>query len=142
MLQKGVNEIIVEIDYFQKEEVYYALFGENVTESLKNCLAYDTDIEAVALKGSFGVYGDFKAGKGENIVIGENFRIGKQQTTVTKLIEEGYPFFSGDISLKQTITVLKSFYLRFSPILRNILIPVNLQPAPTLRSPVAVLLKP
>ena len=59
--------------------MYYALFGENVTESLKNCLAYDSDIEAIYLKGDFGVYGDFKKGKAYNVMIGENFRIGKQK---------------------------------------------------------------
>ena len=103
-LKVGNNEVVVLINYFQGENVYYELFGKNVTESLKNCLAYDTDIEAVALKGSFGVYGDFKAGKEENILLGENFRIGKQQKEITRLIEEGYPFFSGNITLKQTIT--------------------------------------
>ena len=86
------------------------MFGENVTESLKNCLAYDTDIEAVALKGTFGVYGEYKAGKSEEIVIGDNFRIGKQKAELTRLIEEGYPFFSGDITLKQTVTVEDTNY--------------------------------
>ena len=93
------------INYFQSETVYYALFGENVTESLKNCLAYDTDIEAIALKGTFGVYGDFEQGNASNVVLGSNFRIGKQTTTVTDLVEQGYPFFSGDITLKQTVNV-------------------------------------
>ena len=103
-LRVGDNEVVILINYFQSEAVYYALFGENVTESLKNCLAYDTDIEAVALKGNFGVYGDFKEGKNA-VVIGDNFRIGKQKQTITRLIEEGYPFFSGDITLKQTVIV-------------------------------------
>ena len=104
-LRKGKNEIVVMMKYFQSEQVYYALFGENVTESLKNCLAYDSDIEAVALKGTFGVYGDFTPGKMANVVLGENFRIGTQTKTVTDLVEQGYPFFSGDIVLKQTLTV-------------------------------------
>ena len=104
-LRVGKNEIVMLINYHQGENVYYALFGENVTETLKNCLAYDTDIEACALKGSFGVYGDFKAGNADNIVLGENFRIGKQKMEISRLIEEGYPFFSGDITLKQTLTV-------------------------------------
>jgi hypothetical protein len=103
-LRKGKNEVVILINYFQGENVYYALFGENVTESLKNCLAYDTDIEAIALKGIFGVYGDFKAGE-NGVVIGDNFHIGKQQKEITRLIEESYPFFSGDITLKQTVTV-------------------------------------
>ena len=104
-LRKGNNEIVIMMNYFQSEQVYYALFGENVTESLKNCLAYDSDIEAIALKGSFGVYGDFKKGNKEGVVLGENFRIGKQTLTVNDLVEQGYPFFSGDITLKQTLTV-------------------------------------
>ena len=104
-LRKGNNEIVIMMEYFQSEQVYYALFGENVTESLKNCLAYDSDIEAIALKGSFGVYGDFEQGNKPNVVLGSNFRIGKQTKTVTDLVEQGYPFFSGDITLKQTVYV-------------------------------------
>ena len=104
-LRKGKNEIVIMMNYFQSEQVYYALFGENVTESLKNCLAYDSDIEAIALKGSFGVYGDFKKGNKDKVVLGENFRIGKQTLSVTDLVEQGYPFFSGDITLKQTVNV-------------------------------------
>ena len=104
-LRKGNNEIVIKMHYFQSEQVYYALFGENVTESLKNCLAYDSDIEAIALKGSFSVYGDFKQGNKPKVVLGENFRIGKQNKTVTDLVEQGYPFFSGDITLKQTVVV-------------------------------------
>ena len=105
LLKTGKNEIVIMMHYFQSEQVYYALFGENVTESLKNCLVYDSDIEGIALKGDFGVYGDFEAGKTDKIVLGENFRIGKQTKTVTDLVEQGYPFFSGDIVLKQTVTV-------------------------------------
>jgi len=104
-LKKGENEIVIEIDYFQSEQVYYALFGENVTESLKNCLAYDTDIEAVYVKGNFGVYGAFTQGNCEGVLLGENFRIGAPKKEIESLIEEGYPFFAGDIVLKQSVTV-------------------------------------
>ncbi len=105
LVKAGKNEVVIEIDYYQSEQVYYALFGENVTESLKNCLAYDTDIEAIFLRGDFGVYGEFKKGKEEAIYIGDNFRIGKQKENVIDLLEDGYPFFAGDISLKQTVCV-------------------------------------
>ncbi len=105
LLKAGKNEVVILIRYFQSEQVYYALFGENVTESLKNCLAYDTDIEAIALKGSFGVYGDFKNGKKNNVLIGDNFRLGTQKKDVSCLLTDGYPFFSGDITLQQTVTV-------------------------------------
>ena len=105
LLKKGKNEIVILINYFQSENVYYALFGENVTESLKNCLAYDTDIEAVALKGSFGVYGDFKDGQNPCVLLGENLYIGEQKKVVTNMLTDGFPFFSGDIVLKQTVCV-------------------------------------
>ena len=105
LLKTGLNEAVTCIRYYQSEAVYYALFGENVTETLKNCLAYDTDVEAAYLKGSFGVYGDWQQGKAENILLGENFRIGKQKTEIRSLIQDGYPFFSRDIVLKQSVTV-------------------------------------
>ncbi|MBE7085972.1 MAG: hypothetical protein E7366_02340 [Clostridiales bacterium] len=104
-LKEGNNEVVILINYFQSEQVYYALFGENVTESLKNCLAYDTDIEAVYLKGDFGVYGDFEKCDDERVMLGQNFYIGKQKQEIQSLIDEGYPFFSGDIVLKQKINV-------------------------------------
>ncbi len=102
LLKAGKNEIVMEINYFQKEDVYYALFGENVTESLKNCLAYDTDIEPIYLCGDFGVYGDFTDCE-DGRVRGENFRIGEQKTRVEGLIKEGFPFFKGDITLRQKV---------------------------------------
>ncbi|MBQ8343485.1 MAG: hypothetical protein IJY21_05190 [Clostridia bacterium] len=105
LVKTGKNEVVIEIDYYQSEQVYYVLFGENVTESLKNCLAYDTDIEAIFLRGDFGVYGDFKKGKMDAIYIGDNFRLGVQKTEICDLVEEGYPFFAGDITLKQTVCV-------------------------------------
>ncbi len=101
----GKNEIVAKINYYQGENVYYALFGENVTESLKNCLAYDTGIEAVYLRGDFGVYGDFSQGKAENVLLGNNFYIGKQKGEIKSLIKDGFPFFKGDITLTQKITV-------------------------------------
>ena len=110
LLKTGENEVVINIHYFQSEAVYYALFGENVTESLKNCLAYDTDIEAVYIKGNFGVYGEFELGLRPEIVLGQNFRIGAQKQRISALIEEGYPFFSGNIVLKQKVTVDSTDY--------------------------------
>ncbi len=101
----GKNEITAKINYYQSENVYYALFGENITESLKNCLVYDTDIEAVYLRGDFGVYGDFESGKSENVLLGNNFYIGRQKKETTCLITDGFPFFKGDIILTQKVFV-------------------------------------
>ncbi len=102
-LKVGQNEVILKMDYFQKEEVYYALFGENVTESLRNCLVYDSNIEPIYLKGDFGVYGDFAEGKDPTIAFGKNFYIGKQKTEICRLIEDGFPFFHGELPLLGTL---------------------------------------
>ncbi|MBQ4585348.1 MAG: hypothetical protein IJA82_03990 [Clostridia bacterium] len=108
-LHKGINEIIVEIDYFQKEEVYYALFGENVTESLKNCLAYDTDIEPIYLYGNFGVYGNFKDHE-NGFVSGKDLYLDTQKSRTQCLITDGYPFFRGNIVLKQNVMLEDTSY--------------------------------
>ena len=104
-LKLGLNEIVIKINYYQSENVYYALFGENVQESIKNCLVYDTTIEAIYLRGYFGVYGDFSDGVASDVVIGENFYIASPKKEITSLIKDGYPFFRGTISLKQTLNV-------------------------------------
>jgi len=101
-IRLGKNEIVISLDYCQSEDVYYALFGENVTESLKNCLAYTTNIEPVYLMGDFGVYGDYTPGKRDDILLGGNFRMGEQRSEIGSLIEDGFPFFSGDIVLKRS----------------------------------------
>ena len=115
LLVKGENEIIMEIDYFQKEDVYYALFGENVTESLKNCLAYDTDIEPIYLCGSFGVYGDFADDTENGVVRGDSFYIGEQKRYVESLIKDGFPFFKGDVTLCQEVEISDTGYALFVP---------------------------
>lgn len=105
MLKIGENEIVIEMDFYQGENVYYALFGENVTESLKNCLAYDTDVEPIYLVGDFGVYGDIKKHQKEGVLLGENFYLGKQKPSVECLISGGFPFFSGDITLSKKVNL-------------------------------------
>ena len=97
----GKNEIVLKLNYYQSEDVYYALFGENIQESLKNCLVYKTNIEPIYIKGHFGVYGNFTS-KNE-VVYGEKFYIAKPKKVISSLIEEGFPFFHGDIVLSQKI---------------------------------------
>ncbi len=101
----GHNEIVVLIDFKESENVYYALFGKDVLESIKNCLAYDTTIEPIYIRGDFGVFGDLKDGETPNVVVGNNFYLDKQNHCITSLIKEGYPFFRGEISLVQHLNV-------------------------------------
>ena len=104
-IKLGDNEIIVKINFFESEQVYYALFGVDVQESIKNCLVYDTTIEAIYLRGNFGVFGDFEDGETKDVVIGEDFYLDKSKDKVTCLIKDGFPFFRGEISLEQEIEV-------------------------------------
>jgi len=110
-IKEGNNEIVVKIKYHQDDIVYYALFGENVTESLKNCLVYNTTIEAIYLQGDFAVYGDFVPGKqSSETMIGENFYLGKQKHEISSLITDGFPFFRGNISLSKKIYINDTNY--------------------------------
>ncbi len=104
-VKEGHNEIIVLIDFKESENVYYALFGKDVLESIKNCLVYDTTIEPIYIRGDFGVYGEFKDGESENVVIGNNFYLDKQKRHINSLIKDGYPFFRGEIVLSTDINV-------------------------------------
>jgi len=103
----GENEILFKIDFYQDDFVYYALFGENVTEGLKNSLTYDTEIESIYLQGDFGVYAEdgFKDGKEKNVLIANSFYIDTPPKTVTETVSEGYPFFAGNMTLEKTFTV-------------------------------------
>lgn len=104
-LKKGGNEIRVKIRFYEKESVYYALFGEGVTESLRNCLVYDTYLEALRVLGDFAVYSDdpFISAREKDVVLGENFYIGAKKEVVRDLTTDGYPFFAGKITLKETV---------------------------------------
>ena len=105
----------MERDYYQGENVHYAIFGENVTESLKNCLAYDTDIEAIYLCGDFGVYCENWDESEPYRPKGENFYVGEQPTSVTELIKDGFPFFRGHITLTQKVELNDTGYELFVP---------------------------
>lgn len=100
-VKKGLNEIILKINFYESDHVYYVLFGENLTESLKNCLAYDSTIEACYLQGDFGVYSDggFKDGKTDGVYLADDFYIDERKTEITDTVKDGYPFFAGNMTL-------------------------------------------
>jgi hypothetical protein len=102
----GENEIVRKLRFYQGENVYYALFGEGVTETLLNCLSYDTEIEPLYLAGDFGVsVGELTPGQRQGILLGSGFTIGEQRKTVQNLITDGYPFFAGTIHLQRKIVL-------------------------------------
>lgn len=92
LVQEGINDYEVVLHWHQSEEIYYALFGEGVTESLRNCIVYDSEIEDVYLVGKVGVYchGDYED-YNDNAVCGHDFYIGVIPTKIgesTKLTRQ------------------------------------------------------
>jgi hypothetical protein len=102
----GENLIEMTLNYYQRDYVYYVLYG-GVSESLRNCLVFDTEIENVYLKGSFAL--DMKR---ENFIECANnayrydpksgMALDAQRTDIdiTNIVTDGYPFFSGNITFE------------------------------------------
>ena len=108
-IREGENEIIRKMRFYQSEDVYYALFGEGVTETLLNCLSYDTEIEPLYLAGDFGVFArTLEKGQKPGILLGSDFSVGEKPRRVSNLISDGYPFFAGTVCLKRTVTLEKA----------------------------------
>ena len=106
LVKCGTNDYTVKVNWFQSEQVYYALFGEGVTESLRNCLVYNSELEAIYLAGRFGVYSDtpyVDDPEDENYTFGDNFYVGKMPETVTEPTTDGYPFFRGVLTVEQEV---------------------------------------
>lgn len=105
----GENCVEFKIRFYEEQRVYDVLFG-NATESLRNCLVYNTTVEACYLQGDFGVYAKdgFREGQQANVYIADAFTLDKRQTAVTDPVLEGYPFFAGYMVLEKTFTVEKN----------------------------------
>ena len=127
----GKNEIVRKMHFYQGENVYYALFGEGVTETLLNCLSYDTEIEPLYLAGEFGVsVGQVEKGCKPGVLLGSQFSIGQMPRKVENLITDGYPFFAGTICLKRKVLLEQTdVILEFSGRFQAIKAWVNGKPA-------------
>lgn len=88
-VKQGENIFEYSIDYYQHDGVHYALFDPLATESLRNCLYYDTSIESTYLKGDFVVNDDFSLSKRNAM-----------PPVTDELYKYGYPFFKGEVTLK------------------------------------------
>ncbi len=91
-LQVGENVLAYSMEYYQHDGVSFALFDPLATESLRNCLYFDTSIENAYLKGDF--------------VVNEDMSLSKRQGLPcmnSELYKNGYPFFKGEITLEGEI---------------------------------------
>ncbi len=89
----GENKFVYEQDYHQHEGVHFALFDPNATESVRNCLYYDTHIEPIFLCGDFTVDASQKLCRRTEL-----------PPVTDQLHTMGYPFFSGDIVYRGAYT--------------------------------------
>ena len=88
-LKVGENELMYAIDYYQHDGVSFALFDPLATESLRNCLYFDTSIENTYIKGDFIVNADMSLSARHGLPLMN-----------TELYKNGYPFFMGEITLE------------------------------------------
>ncbi len=81
----GKNEIIYSADFYEHDGVHFALFDPMATESVKNCLYFDTSIENIYIVGDFA--------------LDENFALSKKiiPARINAIEKQGYPFFKGNI---------------------------------------------
>ncbi|MBR3691807.1 MAG: hypothetical protein IKL89_03800 [Clostridia bacterium] len=103
----GENEILLSMDYFQRDEVFEVLYGGG-SESVRNCLCFDTEIENIYLFGSFAVATDadaFTSGPRFSEIYTGGFRLTAQRAEVdpTSLVKDGYPFYGGRVRLRTTL---------------------------------------
>ena len=106
MVKRGINTYIAQIDWYEDEMVHYALFGENVSESLRNCIVYDTELQPIELAGKFGVYtrSEYQPDEDVRFVRGEHFYIGALPTSVVREpVTEGFPFLAGELMQKTNV---------------------------------------
>ena len=105
----GINRIVMNLQFYQKPAVYDILYGQGITESLKNCMAYDTELENLYLVGTFGVYSQqaFEEPQPNRLVAPSNFFLASLPKRVSGacLVEEGFPFFSGALRLRCQVEV-------------------------------------
>ena len=109
-LHSGENFVDLSFDYYQSEYVYHVLF-DGVSETLRNCLAFDTEIENIYLFGDFCIDTDisgfvaaennafrYNADKGMTLVKS------KETADIANIVTDGYPFYCGSITVDAEIS--------------------------------------
>ncbi len=91
-VKEGENELTYSIDFWQHDGVRFALFDPLATESLRNCLYYDTSIEPAYIRGEFTV--DEK---------GWLVKRSEFPPITDKLNQKGYPFFRGTVTYRGSL---------------------------------------
>ena len=117
-VREGENELILSGEFFQRQEVYDVLFGENVHEAERNKLTFDTELESLYLMGDFGVTAAQKPeyGARRTVWAGRQFALTPPTDTVylPDILQDGYWFFSGHLRVAQSVTVARRAGVRYT----------------------------
>lgn len=127
LVKTGENELILETEFYQRQKVYDVIFGENVHETERNKLTYDTEIESIYLFGDFGVdsLDPYTYGERRSIFTGHSFKITSRPDTVLcdSLTTSGNLFFAGNMELGQTVSVNKEEGAHYAVRLASLMAP-------------------
>ncbi len=97
----GENMIVLTFPYYQRDEVYRVLYGGG-TETLRNCLAFDTEVEPAYLFGDFDVRSEttFRDDERNTLRTDGGFVLTPRdpRPDFRDLVRSGYPFFAGEIT--------------------------------------------
>ena len=108
-LNIGENVIEFECDFAQGDDVYYAFENAPKSQSIRNKLRYDMEIESIYLIGDFSVAtcGEFESIENDAVRYKGDFVIDKPNTSVIlhNIEQQGYPFFAGVMTVEKTIDV-------------------------------------
>ena len=114
-VKKGRNEIELCFEYRQDPKVYEILYNPEMA-ACRTCLTFDTEIENIYLFGDFAVSteaGKWSDGKNGCLLYDGDFVI----TDAPKeydgelckaLVQNGYPFYGGEIHCHQTFTLFRN----------------------------------
>ncbi|MDD3154020.1 MAG: hypothetical protein PHS41_04075 [Victivallaceae bacterium] len=118
-VRPGKNELKLSILFHQSDAVFAAIERARVFESEKNKLTFDTELEAIYLAGDFGVScdGAFQSLDRNALRYCGKFQIvsAPKKIQIDRIVEQGYPFFSGSMTLETTFEAVagKRYCLSF-----------------------------
>ncbi len=106
---RGENSITLETDFVQPQHIYDTIKECYEFEAMRNKLWYDREIEAVYLLGDFCVSSDtpYRPSSNHSYVTDGDFTLVPETGKVTdgNIALQGYPFYTGKMTLEKTITL-------------------------------------
>ena len=110
----GENVIEMSVCLEQSAETYENIKKAAIFESEKNKLVYDMEIESIYIVGDFAVEnsGEVVEATRGAAFFEDNFRItrAKESLTLTNIERQGYPFFSGSLTVKKSFVLDSTDY--------------------------------